>query len=199
MSNKVNSFRGSHFELYKEWLAEDYVHLSLDGFEFEVSKGKVTVKIPTPLWDVLRTYSGCVTDLAHLDDTALLTRAENIVDDRIARYSGKKAKNPLVASFYQDASKPRKIQVREMLRRLLQDRDSQRKMIRQIKANQKQTTPEVAEKRSEAMQRSWKILGRRAEKRKLQSERIYKAQQARYEKIIGRLLHLNKAIISKRP
>lgn len=191
MSRKVENFGGKHFELSKEWPNEDCVFLTLEGFDFEASKNKVTLQIPAPLWDVLRTYPGCMTELAELDDKALLARAEKTVDERIAEWEklSPKDKKPALWNFYlRDAGKPRIEQVRLELESLLADRDSQAAMLRKIAAYKKETTREAAEKEQEIRRRHWKSLEARAEKRKADGARRHKTQQARHKKIIARLL-----------
>ena len=191
MSRKVECFGGKHFELSKEWPNEDCVFLELEGFDFEASKNKVTVQIPAPLWDVLRTYPGCVTELAALDDKALLARAEQIVDARIGEWKklSQKDKKPALWNFrLRDAGKPRIEQVRLELERLLADRDSQAAMLQKIAAYKKETTHEAATKEQEIRLRHWKSLEARAEKRKADEARKYKQKQTRHQKIIDRLL-----------
>ncbi len=190
MSRKVENFRGKHFELYKEWPNEDCVFVALEGFDFEASKNKVTVQIPVALWDVLRTYPGCATELAELDDKALLARAERIVGVRIAewRKQSPKERTEFWNFHLRDAGKPRSAQVRLELERLLADRDSQVAMLRKIATYRKETSHEAAAKEQIIRQQHWKSLEARAEKRKADEARRYKIQQTRHKKIIDRLL-----------
>lgn len=191
MSRKVEHFSGKHFELCKEWPEEDTVFLSLEGFSFEAIKNKVTVEIPCALWDVLRTYQGCNTELASLDDKALLARAAKLVDDRIAEWNAlllKDRKPKLWNMHLQDAAKPRAEQIRSELQRLFEDRESQREMVRTVEGYKKETTKEEHEKESLARQKQWKELGVQAEKRKQREEREYKQRQSRHAKAIDLLL-----------
>lgn len=190
MSRKVENFGGKHFELYKEWPEEDCVFLALEGFNFEASKNKVTVQIPAPLWDVLRTYPGCVTELAALDEKTLLARAKQTVDERIAEWQklSPKDRTEFWNFHLRDAGKPRIVQMRLELEILLADRDSQAAMLRKIAAYKKETTHEAAAKQTEVNRRHWKRLEARAEKQKADEGRRCKEQQTRHNKIIDRLL-----------
>ena len=192
MSRKTDSFGGRNFELYKEWPAEDCVVLALEGFGFEATKNKVTVQIPAALWEVLRTYPGCVTELAPLDDRELLVRAQQIVDGHIAEWKSlpaKRRKHELWNFYLRDAGKPRIRQLRSELERLLEERASQRAMLRRIAAYKKETSRDAGERRLDAQRKRWKKDEPRIKRKEAASIRAYEERQARHRVIVERLLH----------
>ncbi|MBD2860159.1 hypothetical protein IB286_14245 [Spongiibacter sp. KMU-158] len=57
MSTKASIFYGERFHLYKE-VADDFaVHLELTAEEYEVEPGRVRLRIPQSIWEVIRQHS----------------------------------------------------------------------------------------------------------------------------------------------
>jgi hypothetical protein len=72
MSTKCSLAWGKKFHAYTDCLEKHaFVHVEITGAEFDASPGQVTVRIPMPIWEHIRTYSPARYDLADLTDGEL--------------------------------------------------------------------------------------------------------------------------------
>lgn len=85
MSTKSTIAYGPNFHLYHEVLDEDYVHLELEGVQFEAGYNRVMVPIPIHVWEVIRHYPGIELDHADRTDAEIRQYVEQQVDERIKR------------------------------------------------------------------------------------------------------------------
>lgn len=54
MSTKCSVAYGDNFHLYNECFDDSNIYLELDSTDYEVSYGRVIVKIPNHIWEVIR-------------------------------------------------------------------------------------------------------------------------------------------------
>lgn len=125
MSTKCSLTCGDKFHLYTDCLDRDaYVYFELDDVEFEANQARVTIRIPVPIWEHVRTYSPAKYDLLSLTDMEfrLLAGKRAAEWKRLIRNTASK---PLLRTVVQHRGST---SIREMLRRLRKQRAEQRKL-----------------------------------------------------------------------
>lgn len=86
MSTKSTLAHGKEFHLYHEVLDGDHVYLELETTHFEAGYGRVMVKIPIHIWEVIRHRGGADLTLADKSDSDLRQLVEHDVEERIRMY-----------------------------------------------------------------------------------------------------------------
>lgn len=99
MSTKATLAYGDKFHLYLECLDDENVYLELEASEYEAHPGSITVQIPLPIWEVIRTYQGANFDLVDKTDDELQKYAEDFVHDRLRRIKEHPGKGSIAGLF----------------------------------------------------------------------------------------------------
>jgi hypothetical protein len=156
MSTKSTIAYGEEFHLYNECWEDDCVYLELEGNpKYEVSPGSVTVRIPAHIWEVIRTFSGIMLDLADKGDADIRAMVEKHVDERIARWRKARSKREKAwVSFggglvYGTADAPRAKQIQSGFKEMILRRNQQRDIQLKIQRLALENSPEGRRKRLE--------------------------------------------------
>ena len=122
MSTRATLSYGSTFHLFEEVFDEEHVYLEREGADFEAAPGRILVKIPLAVWEMVRAHSPYDVSLADLDDDALLAHVEAEADARIAR------RDPLGFGVYGPTRSPREAQLERGLAWHRERRAAQRRV-----------------------------------------------------------------------
>jgi len=165
MSTKSTIAHGKDFHLYHDGnfgVRDKYVFFELDNCDFVAyAKSKITVRIPLQIWEFTRRYPGMSFDLAKLSDAELKQEVERRVDKNIDDY--RKAGEGSKWLFF-EADLPRKRQIRELYERLAEDREWERKVLRDIKRFEYGMSPEALEEHNRKARR-WQAARKAARAR----------------------------------
>lgn len=198
MSTKSPIVRGAKFELFKDWHEQENVMLKLERVRFDSDKDSVTVHIPIALWEFLRTIPAESTEAAALTDAQLLAKAEELVNETIANWKAREherrklpeKRRRFLRNIFGGPDRPRHVQLRETVGRLLGDRDSARQLLRQIAVYRQETYPEAQRKRDEAHSQYWKKQHKKWEREKAVQKRRDEVWQRKQEKRVDKILSL---------
>jgi hypothetical protein len=145
MSTKSTLAHADDFHFYTELGDERHVYLQLRGVDFMAGRDRVTVPIPLPIWEVIRTLGG-VEDfsLVEASDNELQALAEADVEARIAAYEGDPNRDaPQQAWVHSGADRPREEQVAEALDELRASRQQQQEIQAAIQAIREKNRPRL--------------------------------------------------------
>jgi len=134
VSSTISLVCGNQFHLYYERLERDAVYLALHEGEIEV-----TIRIPLPVWEVIRSRGGANLRWADFTDDQLMQKAENEVDERLANFEA--GGPPHKDGLYGPVLHSRDEQIRRGLERMKRFRDEDRRLRHRIEALEARTMP----------------------------------------------------------